>query len=725
MMVKNKVRTPVRSGVAKVPVVMQMESLECGAACLCMVLAYYGKWIPLEQARKDCGVSRDGSKASYILRAARSYGLEAKGYRFEPEELRERGTFPCIIHWEFNHFVVCNGFKGDKVCLNDPAKGNYTVSMERFDEAFTGICIQFAPGEDFEPSGKQRSMLGYAVKRLKGTGPAALFVVIMTVITSLTGIISTGFSRVFLDKLLTGDEPGWVHPFFLGLGLLILLQLIAAWIQAVYSYRLEGKLAVTGNVDYMWKIMHLPMEFFEQRMAGDIQMRKEANSGISIEIVSTLAPMALNMVMMIVYFVVMLRYSRILTLIGLIGVSANLWLSFITARKRVNITRVMLRDQGKLRSSTVSGIEMIETIKANGAESGFFEKWAGYQASVNTQNVHYMKIDLYFGMLPEIITEVMNTLVLVVGVWLVMQGEFTSGMIMAFQGLMFYFLEPTEELADAGRAIQEMRSQMERIEDVMEYPEDSAFTDASGEENLTKSVGQLTMRDVTFGYSPMTPPLIKNFNLELKPGEQVALVGTSGCGKSTISKLISGLYQPWSGEILLDGKPINQIDRSVFKGSVAVVDQDIMLFEDTISNNIKMWDDSIEDFEMIMAARDAQIHEVIMQRDGGYQYKMKEGGKDFSGGQRQRLEIARMLAQDPTLIIMDEATSALDAKTEYDVVKAIRDRGVSCVVIAHRLSTVRDCNEIIVLDKGKVIERGTHDELLAKNGVYKSLVSND
>ena len=311
---KKIVKAPLKSGVAKVPVVMQMEALECGAACLCMILAYYGKWIPLEQSRKDCGISRDGSKASYILRAARGYGLEAKGYRFEPEELRERGTFPCIIHWEFNHFVVCTGFKGNKVCLNDPARGNYTVSMERFDEAFTGVCIQFAPGEGFEPSGKQRSMFSFALKRLKGTRSAVLFVVITAVIASLAGIISTGFSRVFLDKLLTGDEPGWVTPFFIGLGLLVLLQLIAAWIQAVYSFRLEGKLAVTSNVSYMWKVMHLPMEFFGQRMAGDIQIRKEANSGISIEIVDTLAPLALNMVMMIVYFVVMLRYSWILTL---------------------------------------------------------------------------------------------------------------------------------------------------------------------------------------------------------------------------------------------------------------------------------------------------------------------------------------------------------------------------------------------------------------------------
>ena len=725
-MAEKKIKQPVTKGVAKVPVVMQMEALECGAASLCMLMAYYEKWIPLEQVRRDCGVSRDGSKASNVLKAARSYGMVAKGFRFEPEDLREKGKFPCIIHWDFNHFVVCDGFRGNKAYLNDPARGAYSVPMEVFDKSFTGICLMIEPGEGFAPGGKPKSVLGFARKRLHGAEAAIVFVTLTTVITSLAGILSAGFSRVFLDQLLTGRDPEWVGPFFIGLGLLTAIQLAAAWVQAVYSLRLSGKMAVVGNASYMWKVLKMPMEFFSQRMAGDIQQRKSANASIANEIVNTVAPLFLNTVMMVFYFVVMIRYSWLLTLVGLSTVLINVWFSRVISQKRVNVTRVQMRDAGKLAAATVSGVEMIETIKASGAENGFFEKWSGYQASVNTQNVRFARIDQYLGVLPAILSALSGTAVLILGIWLTMRGEFTTGMILAFQGFLSSFLAPAGQLISAGQTVQEMRTSMERIEDVMEYPDDPILAaQTGGDEACDKLSGALSMRGVTFGYSRLAPPLIEDFNLELKQGQRVAFVGASGCGKSTLAKLISGLYQPWSGEILFDGKPIDQIDRSVFTGSVAVVDQDIILFEDTIANNIKMWDNSIEDFEMILAARDAQLHEDIMQREGGYQYKLTEGGRDFSGGQRQRMEIARVLAQDPTMIVMDEATSALDAKTEYEVVKSIKNRGITCVVIAHRLSTIRDCDEIIVMDHGKVAERGTHDELMAHDGLYRQLVTSE
>ncbi len=716
---------PVKNGVAKVPVVMQMEALECGAASLTMILAYYGKWIPLEQVRADCGVSRDGSNAKNVLRAARSYGLKAQGYRYEPEDLKRNGTFPCIIHWNFNHFVVLNGFKKNKAYLNDPAKGSYVVSMKDFDEAFTGICLMFEPAETFEADGRQKSMLSFAKKRLQGAGSAIAFVVLTTMITSLLGIINPVFSRIFLDRLLTGSNPGWAAPFLFVLGGIGILQLVVEWIRAIYSLRINGRLAVVGSTGYMWKVLRMPMEFFSQRMAGDIQQRQAMNASVAQELVNTLAPLLLNTVMMVFYFIVMIRYSVVLALISLSSIVINLLVSNIISKKRVNITRVQMRDAGRLAGATASGIEMIETIKASGAENGYFEKWAGYQASVNTQQVKFIRLNQYLGVIPEITASFANIAVLIIGAYLTMQGQFTVGMIMAFQGFLLSFSAPAQTLIAAGQTLQEMRTQMERVEDVMEYPVDVEFAEEEVGEDMEygKLSGNVELKNVTFGYSRLAEPLIKDFSLSLKTGSRVAFVGASGCGKSTLSKLISGLYKPWSGEILFDGKPIKDIDRSIFTGSLAVVDQDIILFEDTIANNIKMWDSSIEDFEMIMAARDAKLHEDIMLRDGGYNYKITEGGKDLSGGQRQRMEIARVLAQDPTIIILDEATSALDAKTEYEVVNAIKDRGITCIVVAHRLSTIRDCDEIIVLDHGEVIERGTHEELYAKGGAYTELVT--
>ncbi|MBQ6441597.1 MAG: NHLP family bacteriocin export ABC transporter peptidase/permease/ATPase subunit [Lachnospiraceae bacterium] len=715
------------SNVAKVPVVMQLEALECGAASLAMVMAHYGKWVPLSQAREDCGVSRDGSNARNILKAARSYGMEAHGYRYEPEDLLNSGSFPCIVHWEFNHFIVLDGVRGDKVYVNDPARGNLTMSRKEFDEGFTGVVLTITPGPDFVPSGKKKSVLGFAKKSLRGTGPAIFFVVLTTIVTSLITIIEAGFSRIFMDQLLTRRDLHIMLPFIVALGGFSLIQVVAAWIQAIYSLRITGKMAVIGNATYLWKVLRLPMKFFSQRMAGDIQQRKDTNAGIANSLINTIAPLFLDSLMMIFYLTVMIRYSVPLTLVGITSVLVNLVVSRVISKKRVNVTRVQMRDEGKLVSSTVTGVEMIETIKSSGAEDGYFRRWAGFQASVNTQVVRYARMDAYLGLIPSIVQVAANLSVQIMGVYLVMHGDFTNGMVLQFQGFMSQFLAPAASLISASQTVTEMRTQMERLEDVMEYPaaldgKELLSEDDSGYQKLS---GTLSMQHVTFGYSKLAEPLIKDFNLEIKRGGRVAFVGASGCGKSTLSKLISGLYEPWEGKILFDGKEIKDIRRSVFTGSVAVVDQDITLFEDSIANNIKMWDHSVEDYEMILAARDAQIHEDIMQRDGGYSYQIMENGKDFSGGQRQRMEIARVLAQDPTIVIMDEATSALDAQTEYDVVKAIEDRGITCIVVAHRLSTIRDCDEIIVMDRGNVVERGTHEELMANDGLYKELITSE
>lgn len=760
-------KKPVTGGVAKVPVILQLEALECGAACLSMVLAYYGKWIPLEQARVDCGVSRDGSNAMNILLAARNYGMEAQGYRFEPEDLQKEGEFPCIIFWEFNHFVVLDGFKKGNAIINDPARGRVEISMESFDKSFTGVCIMMEPSETFKPEGQKKSMRGFLQKQLEGTGAVMAFTVIVSLINAIIGVINPVFSKLFVDRFLAGRDLEWTVPFLIFLSTFALIQIVLSAMQAVYNLKMQGKLAIKANAVYMWHVLRMPVEFFTQRHAEDIAIRKKINQSLASTIINTLAPTVLNSIMMIVYLVVILRYSVILTIIGLFGMAVNVVIGQYVSSKSMNISRVQMRDAAKLSSATVSGIEMIETVKSSGAENGFFEKWAGFQASVNKSQMETVRLTTYYGIIPAVANTVTNTLIMGTGIWLIIHGSFSIGMLFAFQTMLNSFMAPVLTLSSAASIIREMRVNMERIEDVMEYPTDVEYGEeksVSGETesgkvtgepgNKTESEegkeppegkepaagtepvmtggngyrklsGRVELKNVTFGYSRLAKPLIENFSMTVEPGQRVAFVGPSGCGKSTLSKLISGLYRPWSGEILFDGRSIDEIDRNVFTGSLAVVDQDIILFEDTIANNIKMWDSSIEDFEMILASRDASLHEDIMQRDGGYRYRMLAGGKDFSGGQRQRIEIARVLSQDPTVIIMDEATSALDAATEYEVVKAIEDRGITCIVIAHRLSTIRDCNEIIVMDNGKVVERGTHDELIARHGKYEELISSE
>ena len=724
--------------IAKVPVVMQMEATECGAASLAMVLAYFGRWLPLEQVRLDCGVGRDGSNAGNLLKAARTYGLKAQGYRCSLDGVKKM-SFPLIVHWNFNHFVVLCGFKKEQAVLCDPGRGRVTVSMKEFDEAFTGIALTFEKSEAFTPGGRPRSILVFVRSRLHSALGPFLFVAAITFLIAVAGMAAPVFSRIFMDEILSGKNAAWLTPFLAALGALFLFQTAVSLLQTVCLLKIRGKLAVSANSGFMWHVLRLPIEFFSQRYAGDIAQRQQSNEGIAETLIAHLAPMALNLAMLFFYFFVMLQYSPLLTVIGLFTAVLNLAVTQYVSGKRINLARAQMRDAGKLAATALSGIEMIETIKASGAENGFFERWSGLNASVNSAEVGFAKLGSTLGILPTLLTGLANLTVILLGAALIMKGRFTVGMLLAFQGFLSAFMSPVDALLTVGQKFQEMRTSMERVEDVMNYPADVEYDEesetetkeadgqdhkeaAKGLPSFEKLRGRLELRDITFGYSRLAPPLIRDFSLTLPPGGTVALVGSSGCGKSTLAKLMSGLYQPWGGEIRYDGKLRSEIPRT---GSLAVVDQDVILFEDSITENIRIWDKSIEDFEIIMAARDAQIHEDIMSREGGYGVIVRENGKNFSGGQCQRLEIARVLAQDPTIVILDEATSALDARTEFEVIHSIRERGITCVIVAHRLSTIRDCDEIIVLEDGCVVERGTHEELYAKGGAYSRLISTE
>lgn len=709
-------------GIAKVPVVMQMEALECGAASLSMILAYYGKFVPLEKLREDCNVSRDGASALNIVKAARVHGLVASGVKVEPDDLIHEGKFPCIIHWNFNHFVVLKGFKRGRACINDPGEGDVSIPLEKFDKSFTGICLNFCPSETFEPGGKSPSVFAFLWDSVRGSKSVLLFVAILSVVISLLGIINPAFTRVFADRLLPGTNPDWLLPFVYLFASVIAIRIVALVIRDIYLRRILGKIAVVGSASFMWKLLRLPMNFFSQRLAGDLLLRQESYAKISNSLVNVFAPLVMDLAMLVFYVVAMLRYSVLLTFVGVSAVVVNILVYRYISHRRLNLERVDMRDQGMMNAAALNAIDMIETVKSCGAENGTFRNWASLHSSYSAQNVRLRRLEIYGGIIPPMVTFIADALVLGIGTYFVMQGEFSVGMIMAFQALLLAFNTPVDKLLGAGRTFVEMRSDMERVSDVMKYPTDKSLDVDENMISTQKLSGAIEIRNLTFGYSKLGEPLIKDFSLSINPGEKVAIVGMSGSGKSTLSKLISGLYKPWSGEILFDGKSIEQVGRSVFASSLAVVDQDIVLFEDTVAENIRMWDKSIEDFEVILAARDAQIHDLIMSREGGYSYRLLENGKDFSGGERQRIEIARVLAQDPRIVILDEATSALDAKTENEVVKAITNRGVTCIVIAHRLSTIRDCNKILVLDHGLVVESGTHDELMKNDGLYAKMI---
>ncbi len=706
----------------KVPVILQLEIVECGAASLAMVMAYHKKWIPLEQLRIDCGVSRDGSSAKNILKVARSYGFEAKGYRVEPSSITTL-SMPCIIHWNMNHFVVLCKITKKYAYINDPARGEVKVSIEQFNSSFTGVAIAIEPGKDFTPSGKPVSVWPFAKKRLKGSAPVFTFIIAVSALTSIIGIVAMFFNRIFIDDLLSGKHPEWTYGFITLFLLFQFLSILLSIIDTKTNLKITAKFAIVSSSMFMWHALRLPVDFYSSRNAGDISARQGENDGISISLIRTFAPLVIDTFMMVFYLVIVLRYSVLLTIIGISSLLINYIVNKYITNKSIDLSRVASRDSGKLSSMTVAGVEMIETIKSTGAEDGFFEKWSGYHAAVNDSSIKSTKLSQSVGMIPEIVSQVIDIIILLIGAYLIIKGNMTVGIFFAFQGFLSSFLQPFSKIVNMRLEMQRTKISMERVQDVFNYKTDVEYKPLNMEESFYKLSGAVEIKNLTFGYNKHSEPLLENFNMTLKPGESVALVGASGCGKSTIAKLVSNLYKPWNGEILFDGKSCDEIPREIFTSSVSVVDQDITLFMDSINNNIKTWDTSIEDFEVILAARDAQIHSTIIDREGGYSSEILEGGKNFSGGERQRLEIAGALANDPTIIILDEATSALDAKTEYEVIKAVKDRGISMIVIAHRLSTIRSCNEIIVLDKGKVVQRGTHEQLYCSEGKYKELVS--
>lgn len=710
--------------VKKVPVILQMESLECGAASLAMVLAYYKRFIPLEQLRIDCNVSRDGSSAKYITLAAKHHGLNAKAFRMSAERIQNRTDFPMIIHWNFNHFVVLCGFQKDGAVINDPAGGRELIPLEEFCRSFTGIAMTFQPSEQFEPYGEPSRGVAGVCQRLRGNGAILVFVLTMGMILSILELTKPAFYKVFTDEILLGGSNQKIYHLLLVMSVVLVLSFFAGLLRHLFLAKLQTKMSIDGSASFFWHVLHLPVSFFAQRYTGDVASRLDSNIEIARVLCTELAPVVLDVIMIGLYLIVMFCYSVPMALMGIGMAVVNLLVVFLASKQNKNEIKNVQRDEGKLSGVQISAISMMETIKASGAEDGIFERLAGYQAKYNNSVLKLKKRNVLLSILPQVISGLTSGAILLIGVYSVFNGNLTIGALMAFQSLMALFLTPVGNLANSVQSMQTLSGTIQRLDDVEHYPVDRKAVDTQTTE-YCKLSGKVELEHLSFAYSRLAPELIHDFCLNAEPGEMVALVGGSGSGKSTIAKLVSGLYTPRSGRILLDGKPIDEIDPYILTGSLAVVDQSIALFGGTIRENITMWDDSVSQDVVIAACRDACIHDEIMQLKDGYDAVIAEGGNNFSGGQRQRIEIARAFAAQPSILIMDEATSALDPMTEKRVMDAVKRRKITCLVIAHRLSTIRDADEIIMLEAGEIVERGTHGELIAKNGKYKALVSSE
>ena len=708
----------------RTPTVLQMEAVECGAASLAMILGHFGLYLPLETLREACGVSRDGSKASNMVKTAAGYGLEAQGYRKDAEDLPAL-SLPQIVFWNYNHFLVVEGFTADKVYLNDPAAGPRTVSREDFKRQYSGVALTFQTTDRFRPGGRPHTIYASLASRLHGAKRGLVFAVLCGLALVIPGLLGPTFSKVFVDQYLVAGLKYWVKPLLLAMALTILVQCWLTWLQQKALLRLENKISLGTSASFLLHVLKLPSKFFSMRFAGDISSRVAINDRVASMLSGQLATNLLGLVSLFFYAFLMYHYDGLLaSVVVLVGLT-NLVLLRYVSRKRKDLNLSLMQDQGKLAGVSMNGLQTLETLKASGAESDFFARWSGYYTKTINSQQRFAIYDLFLSEGPTLLSHLNNTVILGLGSLLIMDGDLTMGMLLAFQMLMGMFLAPLNSLVSLGGTIQEMDGGMKRLDDVLRYPRDPAWGAAPSPDapDRAKLAGFLELKEITFGYSPLDPPLISGLDLRLEPGSRVALVGGSGSGKSTIAKLVTGLLQPWSGQVLLDGRPRQDWPRQVVTNSLALVDQSIMLFQGSVRENLSLWDVSLPEPLLVRAAKDADIHDEIMGRAGGYDAKVDEGGANFSGGQRQRLEIARALVGQPAILVLDEATSALDPLSERIIDDNLRRRGCTCLIVAHRLSTIRDCDEIIVLRNGQVVQRGRHEELIADpKGLYANLI---
>lgn len=708
------------------PTVIQMEAVECGAAALAIILGHHKCIVPLEQLREECGISRDGSKALNILKAARRRGMEAKGYKYDLKDLA-KAELPAILFWNFNHFVVLEGYgRGGKVFyINDPGSGRRTVTFEEFNESYTGVTLCFTPGPNFKRGGANPSVLAFLLNRLKGHKTAFLYSLICALLLVIPGLVVPAFSRIFVDDFLVGTEKLWIRPLLVAMGLALVVQMLLTGLQQYCLLRFREKLSLSSSGRFFAHILRLPLSYFSQRFAGEIGSRQALNDEVSHLVGGELAKISLDLILVVFFGVLMFFYDPVLATLSVTVALLNTGILQLSSRVRADRNRVATQAHGKVVGTAINGLQMMETLKACGGEDEFFGRWAGYQTKFLTERQSLSVFSQYITMAPTVLNAICTPLTLGVGAFRIMSGDITLGTFVAFQALAGQFGGPLNSLILFANSLPMLLANITRINDVMRAQQDPMY-DAKAKSDDFKGVSRLTgrleLKGLTFGYSPLEPPLIEDFSLTLAPGSRVALVGGSGSGKSTVAKLIAGLYRPWKGEILFGGHTLDEVPRELFAASVAMVDQEVVLFSGTVRDNLTFWDASIPDRTVHRACQDAEIAQVLLSRPGGYQSEIAEGGGNLSGGQRQRLEIARALIHNPTLLLLDEATSALDATTEESIDRNLRRRGCACLIVAHRLSTIRDADEIIVMEKGRIVERGSFNALYEKQGKLYQLM---
>lgn len=704
----------------KVPLIIQMQSVESGSTALAMVLAAYGKWVPSDELRKQCRISRGGTRMAYLAAAARFYGMEAQEDRISLQELA-REKLPLIVQWKrYQYAVVCAVDKG-RVRLNDPRNGSLSLPLAQFGEVFTGRIIRLKPSADFVPGGGRTSTARYVWQRLSGVRRIAPGLMVLYAIGYLASLASLILVQIYLDSVMAGSQAGWYGPLVALMGICVAVNLLALSAQRIRLFHHSGRLAAASGAGLIRQLYHLPLRFFEEHFAGELMERLDNNDEIDKTILGTLLPLGIDSLMLIVYLILMFRYNPVVTAVCLGLEGACIGASLILQQRIVQRTRVLSRVSGAMNATALNGMETIETIKSMGAENNFFRLWSLSQSDYQNRKLDEQALRRYQTLLSGVHETLSSAAMLFISVIFIARGSLSLGAFAALQSMVGVVRAKAWAFVTGNDDIQSMRVQIERVEDVMVAEPENPIPPAGGEK-AEKLAGGIAIRDMGYAYSAGEAPVFEDFSLTIAPGEWVGLVGPTGCGKSTLVKLIAGLYQPDCGTITYDGRLRRQIPDEVFYASLGVVDQETTLFEDTVAANLKMWDAAIGDTAMTHGAVDAQIHRRIMAQKGGYESRVLDSGKNLSGGERQRMEIARALARNPLVLLMDEATAALDALTEQRIIDALRARGITCLMVAHRLSAVRDCDRIVVMGRGRIVEMGTHGELIKKNGLYRKLV---